>query len=102
MVSKSAETIYSEIGAELLHDKIIEEIRKVKISYVSRDDGLAAISILMSLRSWGERVDFEIVEKENKIELIIQSFAPGAVISWGKNSENTNRLIKHIEDSFTI
>jgi hypothetical protein len=56
----------------------------------------------MSLRSWGERVYFEIVEKENRTELIIQSFAPGAVISWGKNSENTKRLIKHIEDSFTI
>lgn len=102
--SKSVETLYFEIGVDLLYDKIIEEIRKakIKISYVSRDDGLAAISIPMSLRSWGERVDFEIVEKENRTELIIQSFAPGAVISWGKNSENTKRLIKHIEGSFTI
>jgi len=37
-----------------------------------------------------------------RTELIIQYFAPGAVISWGKNSENTKRLIKHIEGSFTI
>jgi ribosomal protein S3 len=56
----------------------------------------------MILRSWGERVYFEIVEKENRTELIIQSFAPGAVISWGKNNENIERLVHNIEDSFTI
>jgi hypothetical protein len=61
-----------------------------------------AISTPISLRSWGERVYFEIVEKENRTELIIQSFVPGAVISWSKNSENIKRLIQHIEDSFTI
>jgi ribosomal protein S3 len=63
---------------------------------------LVAIYTPMSLRSWGERVYFEIVEKENRTELIIQSFAPGAVISWGKNNENIERLVHNIEDSFTI
>ena len=104
MVSKSVETIHTEIEPDLLFDKVVEEIRKSKlrISYASRKERLVAISTPMSLRSWGERIYFEVVEKGKKTDLIIESIAPGQVISYGKNKENTKKLIQHIEDSFTI
>ena len=75
---------------------------KLRISYASRKERLVAISTPMSLRSWGERIYFEVVEKGKKTDLIIESIAPGQVISYGKNKENTKKLIQHIEDSFTI
>ena len=104
MVSKSVETIHTEIEPDLLFDKVVEEIRKSKlrISYASRKERLVAISTPMSLRSWGERIYFEVVEKGKNADLIIESIAPGQVISYGKNKENTKKLIQHIEDSFTI
>ena len=73
----------------------------MKTQYVDKGEKSILVSTAMNLRTWGENIYFDVIDKGETSELLIQSAAP-QVISWGRNDENIERLVQNIEDSFTI
>ena len=101
--SKSSKTIGSELDADLLLEKVLLEINKVGLTtqYVDRGEKSILVSTAMNMRTWGENIYFDIIDKGETSDLLIQSASP-QVLSFGRNDENIERLVQNIEDSFTI
>jgi hypothetical protein len=101
--SKSTKRIEVDLSPDLLFDKVLSEIKTSgeKIRYVDSTERSILVSTKINFRTWGENIYFDIIDKGDTSELLIQSACP-QIISYGKNDENIIRLVHNIEDSFTI
>lgn len=93
-----------DISEELMFEKVIEvmESSRFTLKQINKDTfEIFAISP-MSFRSWGENIYIDFKEEEGKTVLNFCSATIFQLYSWGKNKENYNKLIQHIEESLTI
>ncbi len=101
--AKATKILLVDLDADLLFEKLITEIKnaKLRIQYADKVDRSILVTTPITFRSWGENIYFDVLNNGNSSEILIQSVAL-QLISWGKNDENIEKLIQHIDDSFTI
>lgn len=102
--AKNKQTKEIDIPINLLFEKIIELVKKsdLKLADVDKNKFEILATTNINPSSWGENIYISLKSKNDKTIMTVNSTTLFQRISWGKNKQNFNSLIKKIDDSLII
>ena len=93
--TKQGESTYPR-GKDEVFDALIRAIEKVKGMKVKSSDkvtGQVVVKTSVSLASWGETVNLEVVEAgPQQATVRVSSKVKAQLVDWGKNQKNIDRI----------
>lgn len=102
-MSQSTNKVTVNHSKNLVWDSTLKAIKeaqnssKLKIHTLDQENGIITGSLGMSFTSWGETITITVNSLEaQKTEIILNSKSHLALIDWGKNQNNLNKLIQHL------
>lgn len=68
------------------------------IEHYDENDRHIIAKAKMSLLSWGERIEINVIEDENEATVQFTSASLAQIVSWGKNESNFRKFFEELEN----
>jgi hypothetical protein len=88
-----------ESGAEFTGSKDVPRVKGMKVASSDESSGTIVATTGVSLRSWGEKIPIVVTESEpGKSMVSVASKSKMALVDWGKNKQNVERILEATDE----